>query len=234
MATRWAVRLAVEQAMSNEFVMALIDVVDAHQIREIRVAGPEAEYDDGSDTVTFELDASTVHEARIRTQHWLGEAARRNGLPVELARVIWIAPVLQSPASSRRFMEMARTLLENEDTADLAVVAAQIHLELHVKALITNAVAGDPSPLRTVLVDDRGHTWGPHHQMAQALLRALFGLDPANDYDRWQDYRDHLKRRNDVAHRGQTVSVADAEASISVVEDLWVWLAEGASQRPAG
>jgi HEPN domain-containing protein len=136
--------------------------------------------------------------------------------------------VLASPRSSHRFIEMARTLVEDEATVDLAVVAAQIHLELHVKALITSAVADDVSPLRRVLVDDDGHTWRPHHATAKALLKALFGLDPARDYPRWQDYMDHLKRRNAVSHRGQAVSMADAEASIAVIDDLWLWLNAGA------
>ena len=144
--------------------------------------------------------------------------------------------MLASPRSSHRFVEMARTLLEDEGTVDLAVVAAQIHLELHVKALIANAVADDISPLRRVLVDDDGHTWGPQHPMAKALLKALFSVEPAKDYPRWQEYMDHLKRRNAISHRGQDVSRADAEASIAVVDDLWLWLnaAAGTHDRSNG
>ena len=220
---RWSVRLAVDRALSRPLTTALIDVV-GNEIQGIVLAGPQAEFDDGSDTVTFELDASDARGARILAQHWLGEACRRSGLPVEQARVIWVAPVLVSPRSSHRIIEMARTLVEDEATVDLAVVSAQIHLELHVKALITSAVADDVSPLRRVLVDDDGHTWGPQHPMAKALLKALFNVEPAKDYPRWQEYMDHLKRRNAIGHRGQDVSMADAEASIAVVDDLWLWL----------
>lgn len=228
---RWSVRLAFDEAVSGPLSMALIDTV-GNEIRAITLAGPESEFDDGSDTVTFELDAPDARRARILAQHWLGEASRRSGLPVEQARVIWVAPVLASPRSSHRFIEMARTLVENEATVDLAVVAAQIHLELHVKALITSAVADDVSPLRRVLVDDDGHTWGPQHPMAKALLKALFSVDPANDYPRWHEYKDHVKRRNAIGHRGQVVSMADAEASIAVVDDLWLWLNAAAGREP--
>jgi hypothetical protein len=75
-----------------------------------------------------------------------------------------------------------------------------------------------------VLVDDDSHTWGPQHSMVRALLKALFSVEPAKDYPRWQEYTDHLKRRNAIGHRGQAVSVTDAEISIAVVDDLWLWL----------
>jgi hypothetical protein len=225
MSSLWAVRLAVDEAMSKDLVTALLEVV-GNETRRISHADPVADYDDGSDTVTLELAATDAREARIRAQHWLGEASRRRKLPVEEARLIWVAPVLHSPASSHRFMGMARDLIHDEDTADLAVVAAQIHIELHVKALITNAVERDTSPLRHVLIEDSGRTWGPHHHATRALIKALLGVDPANEYTRWQEYKDHVKRRNDIAHRGQGVSVEDAEASIAVVDDLWLWLSK--------
>jgi hypothetical protein len=220
---RWSVRLAVDEAISGPLTTALINTV-GNEIQGIRLAGPAAEFDDGRDTVTFELDAPDARHARILSQHWLGEACRLSGLRVEQAAVIWVAPLLASVRSSHRFMEMARSLVEDEETIDLAVVAAQIHLELHVKALISRAVAKDASPLRGVLVEDDGHTWGPQHPMVKALLKGLFGVEPARGYPRWRDYTDHLKRRNAISHRGQPVSVADAEASIAVIDDLWMWL----------
>jgi hypothetical protein len=59
---RWSVRLAVDEAMSGPLTMALIDTV-GNEIRGITLAGPKAEFDDGSDTVTFEL--RTVLRARL-------------------------------------------------------------------------------------------------------------------------------------------------------------------------
>jgi hypothetical protein len=56
---------------------------------------------------------------------------------------------------------MAKPLMEDEKTVDLAAVAAQIHLELHVKAFITSAVVDDVSPLRRVSIEADGNTWGP-------------------------------------------------------------------------
>ena len=174
---RWSVRLAVDEAMSGAPTTALISVA-GNQIHGIALRGPAAEVDDGRHTVTFELEARDSRVARIVAQHWLGEASRKSGLPIEQARVIWVAPGCRSRAVGHRFIEMARTLVEDEETVDLAAVAAQIHLELHVKALITSAVVDDVSPLRRVLIEDDGDTWRPHHSMARALLKPSFPLSP--------------------------------------------------------
>lgn len=68
------------------------------------------------------------------------------------------------------------------------------------------------------------HSWAPHDRLVQALLKALFQVNVTVDYPRWKEYRDHLDRRNDIAHRGQEVDPASARASIEVVTDLWLWL----------
>ena len=81
--------------------------------------------------------------------------------------------------------------------------------------------------MRNVLIDDNGQTWGPA-QTNSGTLKAMFGVDPAKEYGRWQEYTDHLRRRNDVSHRGHAISAADAEASIAVVDDLWLWLTNAA------
>ena len=209
--------------MSGAPTTALISVA-GNQIHGIALRGPAAEVDDGSHTVTFELEARDSRVARIVAQHWLGEASRKSGLPIEQARVIWVAPGCRSRAVGHRFIEMARTLVEDEETVDLAAVAAQIHLELHVKALITSAVVDDVSPLRRVLIEDDGDTWRPHHSMARALLKALFSVEPATEYARGQEYQDHVKRRNAITHRSQTVSLDDGAGLIAVVDDLWLWL----------
>jgi hypothetical protein len=42
---------------------------------------------------------------------------------------------------------------------------------------------------------------------------------------------DQPERRNDVSRRGHAVSVPDAEASIAVADDLWMWL-NNAAHKP--
>jgi hypothetical protein len=142
--------------------------------------------------------------------------------------------LLPTVSSSHRFLEHARTLFESEDGYDLAVVAAQIHLEIQVKILVEQATASDASRLKGALVGQR-HTWAPHDRWMRAILEALFGVR-VTDYPRWGDYDAHLTRRNDVIHSGQDVDEDAARESIELVEHFWLWLNEvatGASASPA-
>ena len=58
----------------------------------------------------------------------------------------------------------------------------------------------------------------------QGVTQALFSVEPATEYARGQEYQDHVKRRNAITHRSQTVSLDDGAGSIAVVDDLWLWL----------
>lgn len=233
--SRWSVRLAVESKVAGPISQAMLAAVGRGvPVYQMSLSDHDPDDEDGLDALTFELEASDPRQARLDAQYLLEKVLGAAGLRKHQARVIWIAPVLDSERSSHRFLGMARNLLDDEETADLAVVAAQIHLELHIKALVADAVADDPSPLRAVLVDHDSNSWGPQARNVQVLLNALFGVNVKRDYPRWSDYVDHNKRRNAIAHRGQTVSEDDARASLDVITDLWTWLnnAAGATRKP--
>lgn len=152
------------------------------------------------------------------------------GLQGQAARVVWVAPLLPTEGSSHRFLDHARALIENGDGYDLAVVTAQIHLEIQAKILVEATVASDSSKLTGALLDQR-HSWAPHERWARAILEALFEVR-MTDYPRWKEYQAHVTRRNDVAHRGQEVDLAAAQESIAVVEDFWLWLNRLAANAP--
>lgn len=218
----WSVRLAVDEGEAGPISGALQFALTSETHR-LSVSRPSSPFDEGSDVVTFELDAEDADHARVLAQHLLGKARKAAALKQQEARVVWVAPMLPAlTRSSNRFLEQARSLLDDEEALDLAVVAAQIHLEIQVKILIERAVADDPSRLKGAIVDQR-HTWAPQDRLVSAILEALFGVR-VTEYPRWEDYRAHLTRRNDVAHRGQEVDRAAAEESIAVIEGFWLWL----------
>lgn len=219
--TRWSVRLAVEPQESGP-ISLMLHQAWRPELRRISLGGPAGSYDGEADVVTFELEAQDARHARIVAQHILGEVFRAARLPTRQAEVVWVTPLLPSHASSHRFREYARDLVESEDGYDLAVVAAQIHLELQVKILIERIAESDPSPLVGAVVGQR-HTWAPHDRWIRAILRALLGA-PVTSYPRWRAYEAHVARRNDIAHRGQEVDLIAAQESIDVAEDLWLWL----------
>ena len=178
-------------------------------------------------TVTFELEAADARHARIVAQHRLGEVQAAAGVAMHEASVVWVAPLLGSFESSHRFFAHARELLD-EESFDLAVVAAQIHLEVQVRTLVRLAVASDPSALTSAIVA-RQRSWGPHDRWAQPIIEALFGIT-LTSYPGWREYKTHVKRRNDVVHLGQALDRESAEDSLRAVHGLWLWLNEAAQR----
>jgi hypothetical protein len=126
--------------------------------------------------------------------------ARVGGVPTEADQRIFEA---QTMRDERRF--------------GLAIVEAQTHCEMHMRWNMEQLAARHgPALLRLArlqrmwtLMDDRG----------QHLFEALCGR-PAADFDRWEDYRTHVQRRNNVVHRGARVSREDAEESIEIAVQM--------------
>jgi hypothetical protein len=134
-----------------------------------------------------------------------------------------------SDGSGRRFLEAAEELMEAE-RYDLGLVAAQIHLEAHVAALVRAAIGAGKADEDVVLHDEKRGGWAPHRRQARHLLEPLLGLD-MEQFPRWADYRVHVLRRNDVAHEGKTVDRESAMTSLAVVQELWTWLNEAAAAK---
>ena len=217
----WSVRLAVAESDAGPISRELAVAWTGEVHRLVMRAGEDGE----PDTVTFELDAANAQAARIVAQHSLGKVRAAAGLPVRESPVLWVAPLLGGSESSHRFLSHAEDLVE-ENAFDLAVVAAQIHLEVQVATLVRRAIAAHSSPLVHALAE-RQRGWPPHDRWAQPVLEALFDVRMTT-FPRWREYNAHVSRRNDVAHGGQVVDRESATDSLRVVSDLWLWLNEAA------
>lgn len=223
---RWSVRLAFEAEISNELMDAMMGFGFRVRIHRMEFRPASADGDEPA-TVTMELDAVNAQEARILAQHLLGEAQAAAQLAERRSTVVWVAPLADSDESSLRFLGRAKELIDEEDF-DLAVVAAQIHLEVQVATLVRRAIAAEASAaLRALVGGDRG--WPPHDRWGGRVVEAVLDVKLAA-FPKWQDYRTHVARRNDVIHSGAPVDQESAEASLSVASDLWLWLND-ASQR---
>ena len=174
------------------------------------------------DILTVDIRAQSARAARIMVQHRIGEALSDAGLARRAPDVVWVAPLDVSDESSHRFMEQARGLLEAEDF-ELAIVAAQIHLEMHVATLLRRFVEADDSPLGRALVASNTE-WTASQSWQRSFLEQLLGRRVSKDFPGWKRYQAHLERRNDVVHRGQAVDQTSAEESLEVVEAFWEWL----------
>jgi hypothetical protein len=227
MAQGWSVRLAVGDAEGGPLSTAFEAAVRP-ELRQMAISGRRRDDDDdGPAWVTFELEALSAKEARITAQHLLGLMRQAAGVPVSgQAPVLWVVPVRSEYKSGLRFIEQARDLLE-ADEPDLAVVAAQIHLELQVATIVARKTASDESPVARVVLDNK-RNWAPHRADARPIVDAILGI-PVTSFPRWADYMAHVGRRNAVVHEGQEIDADAAAQSIEVVRELWLWLTERAT-----
>jgi hypothetical protein len=232
----WSVRFAVDDSRARA-ISAMMKTPLAPELRGLTFSGPSPDDADEPSTITFEINAPDGNNARILAQHLLGKAKVAAGLKPDPSPVVWIAPLADDSQSSHRFLAAAEELVESGEY-DLAVIAAQIHLEAHVSTLARLAAAPQSSPLAKAAVENQ-RAWAPHNRSAQPLLEAMFGKR-VTAFPRWADYLAHVKRRNDVAHRGQSVDIASARHSMEIVSEFWLWLndlaasaRDGAAPSPA-
>jgi hypothetical protein len=177
---------------------------------------------DEPDTRTFEFEAPDARTARVLAQREMGEMRRRAGVRDASDGVIWVVRLADEPESSLRFREYANEAIQ-ADNFDFAIVAIQIHLEVHVRVLVEMVAEAAPTPLLNAVIR-RQQRWAPHERWLQPILEALFAV-PMGDCPVWESYvKEHIPRRNAVVHTGQQIDGDSARASIEVVSALWLWL----------
>ena len=192
--------------------------------RHIQFGGSADDPEMDPPSITFELEATSFDDAEEKAKGAVLRMRRAARLPDASPAVVWLAPLGDDDASSQ-YLEQAKELV-HEERYGLAVVAAQIHFEAQLTALLQEA-AGD-QPLRWVarLLRDK-RVAELKRDVSFATLEVLLGVD-VTQASEWSRFQDHVERRNDVIHKGQTVDRHHAEESIRVVQQLWARLAEAA------
>ncbi len=222
----WSVRLAADDKDNGLFTPTPTAPFFFQGVRRVALAGGVFKEEEPA-SVTFELEAPSAQDARVLAQHKLGQLRRRAGVAVREAPVIWVARLADEAESSLRFLEQAKELLDAEQF-ELAVVAAQIHLEVHVRVLVEMTAEASPSPLLTTVIAGQ-RSWAPHERWLRPILELLFRVKLA-DCPVWIEYREvHLQRRNAVVHRGQEIDADSAKASLDTVSAFWLWLNDAAT-----
>lgn len=216
----WSVSLLLDEAdagpMSGAIPWPLEDV------RELRIGSVPGVSDLPS--MTVELRASSAEMAEDRARSIARQIRRAAGLPDAILPLAWVAPLKEDEASSNRFLDQASELLESE-FFELAVVAAQIHLELQLRVLLRRAVEalGSPRWAQRLLVTRGLTTLG--NDLSYAIVELLLGVD-VTQLPEWTRFPAHLKRRQAIIHEGQAVGEKDAAESVEVVRNLWTRLTE--------
>lgn len=155
----------------------IFDVMHDHGVRMVGVGPSGIGESEEVASLKLELLASDGKEARERAKNLLYQARRAAGLPDRTATVAWVTPLSDKVSSSARFLGKAEELLNDEAEADMAVVAAQIHLETQIRILLSRAVeAGEGPEWVDVVMETRG-LGNLKSKKVQALIQALLGID---------------------------------------------------------
>ena len=227
--SEWSIRVQAERSeiaeLSSQHALLRSELRSA--VFALNPEDPE-----GPCTITVELRATSADHARVLTQHMLGEMRRAAGLSLVQMPVLWVAPLNDHPVSSHRFLAQAKDLFESEDY-DLAVVAAQIHVETHMATLLRMLVEADPSPVAEALLSSRVE-WTLMQSWQRDLLDALIGRPIAKSFPGWKAYGVHVQRRNAIVHGGQVVDRRAAADSLAAAQAMWEWINAAALAALAG
>jgi hypothetical protein len=140
--------------------------------------------------------------------------------------VAWVNLLTDDEASSVRFLDKAEELLEDEDEQDMAVVAAQIHLEVQIRTILSNAVEHSGPDWADVLLKTRG-LGNLNNKQTQALIKALLGIN-VKQMPEWEAYKRHNVLRNAIVHEGQDAEEEEAKSSVATVRAICIRLANAA------
>jgi hypothetical protein len=104
--------------------------------------------------------------------------------------------------------------MKDQQRFELAVVEAQTHFEMHVRENMKLAAEHHGRPLLKLTLQHR--SWSLMDESGRQLFEALVEVPPS-DFERWEEYRAHVQRRNNAVHRGTRITAHDAESSIDIV-----------------
>jgi len=227
----WSVRFAVDDADANAMSAVGHLVAVEREVRGLHFEAPPQTDPDGPATVTFELVERDAKSARLLAQYFLSKAKRAAGLKDDWSPVVWVAVLASTTESSgHRFLDAARELVDAEHY-DIAVVAAQIHLEAHVAVLArASAINAEQTGDAVSAHEQKRRGWPPHRLQTRRLLEPLFGVE-MHRFPRWAEYLAHVSRRNDVVHHGRAVDRDSALTSLEIVQSFWLWLNEAATAK---
>jgi HEPN domain-containing protein len=231
-------RAAIERALGEDvpiresklmpvFVHALVEPAARAAFEEAagedaRIGGVIEDETTGSLEVYFELDGGSVDRAFNEARGLYVRVVEAAGLEVPDGleyRMSGFEVLLSQATRDRQLLDRARELFEQHEH-ELAVIVAQTACEVLVADAIRNFLQPHAS--------DALQGW-----LIKRIRSFTFMDDPTKDLweritrsrvqgqDFWDDYLDHVRRRNWIAHQGILISEGEAEASLDAATALF-------------
>lgn len=220
----WSVGLVVDDLESrrlseNSIALYMLEVMEGHYLR---FSSPPLVESEDFENLRLEVAANSAPAAEDRALNIIYQARRAAGLPPKVVPVAWVAP-RGHLESDENYLDEAEELVK-EERYGLAIVAAEIHLEAQVKAIIERAVRRVAPTLEEVLLQHRNNL-SLRHAAGRKMIERFLGFNVTH-LPEWQGYQGHLGRRNEVAHAGKSFDEEEAEDSIAIVRKMWLRLAD--------
>jgi hypothetical protein len=168
--------------------------------------------------IRIEVMATDADSAVNRARNLLYQGRRAAKMRDAVLPIAWVRRLRDHDESNERFLDQAKDLLEGEKP-ELAVIAAHIYLEAHLKAQLEEVAAKTQNgTLKTQIEQERGIS-NLRSTRSRALIREHLGIDIAKSVH-WQDFEASAVRRNAIVHDGEVVSEEDARTSLQTIRAL--------------
>lgn len=161
-----------------------------------------------------------LHRSALATYAQLRERA---GLePVDDPGPIAYFPInalLHLDPKSSRFFGFAQQLFDDGQFL-YAIVAVQTAFELYLEGVYEYLLhLRTPREVGTVVQKFLTQKYSLSREEVRELLEALLGERLA-DSSEWHEYKQHVKRRNGIVHRGEGLGRDEAHSSLTAVQEL--------------
>jgi hypothetical protein len=179
--------------------------------------GPE-----GEAILAMRVQASTVEEAIGEARHMYRKLRVAADLPPDDTPSIlgYISPWWRRGSVHQHIAKEAHEL-HRQGRYELAVLRIQTACELRVAETLTRLLRDAHSDAQVDRLIRRPTTLAD--QQTQALAHMLTG-QAVQQTPWWFAYTQHLKRRNEIAHRGLEITGDESRASLKAAIDLHAWL----------
>lgn len=130
-----------------------------------------------------------------------------------------INPLLHLDFKSSTFFRIAEQLFDEKQHM-YTVVAVQTAFELYMEGVFEYLLSlRTPREVGTAVEKFLQQRYSLAREEVRELLEALMD-EPLTQSDEWRQYKAHVKRRNDLVHRGERLSADEARASLIAVHGL--------------
>ena len=171
----------------------------------------------GEPTLELYFDTDNLDEARSEAEGLYAQMREESRLEAQPARVLGSYFMTGDEPLAEHFVDEAFELLDQQRN-ELAVVAAQVACEVEIRSAIERVASAETGSLARIAIDAPS-SYSLMDRRARRIFEVVLGAPPT-EAPCWQKYAEHVRRRNNIVHRGAQVTHEDADTSVDVAIEM--------------